>query len=81
MSNLIYEVNKDFPFDKLSLANPNGIQGGAFFSKLSLNNDTPFLFQTPKCLTKNGIIKTEKKYIVIYYLQKIMMSSLSFFKI
>ena len=26
-----YDVNNDFPFDKLSLGNPNGIQGGSFF--------------------------------------------------
>ena len=51
---------KQFPLDDITLANPQGLQGGAFFSKLKLlgNNIT---IQTPRCKTKNGIVKTEKK--------------------
>ena len=54
-----FEKNQ-FPLDDITLANPQGLQGGAFFSKLKLlgNNIT---IQTPRCKTKNGIVKTEKK--------------------
>ena len=60
MSNLVHVANAQFQFDSLTLANPHGLQGGAYFSKLRINDD-PVLIQTPKCLTKNGIHKTEKK--------------------
>jgi len=60
MSNSIYQANAEFPFDTLTLANPHGLQGGAYFSKLHMSGE-PVLIQTPKCLTKNGIHKTEKK--------------------
>ena len=57
----MYDANDKYPFSEISLANPHGIQGGAFFSKIQLKDDSPFLFQTPKCLTKNGIVHTDKK--------------------
>ena len=60
MSNSVQLPNEQFDFSSLSLANPQGLQGGAYFSKLKLNGE-PFLIQTPKCSTKNGIHKTEKK--------------------
>ena len=60
MSNSVQLPNEQFDFNSLSLANPQGLQGGAYFSKLKLNGE-PFLVQTPKCSTKNGIHKTEKK--------------------
>ena len=50
-------------FDTLSnitLANPHGMQGGAYFSKLTISGK-PLLIQTPKCSTKNGIHMTDKK--------------------
>ena len=61
MSSITYDINQEFPFDKLSLANPHGIQGGAYFSKIRMGDDEPFLFQTPKCFTKSGIVSTDKK--------------------
>ena len=60
MSNSIQLANADFTFSNLTLANPQGLQGGAYFSKLRVG-DEPVLIQTPKCYTKNGIHKTEKK--------------------
>ena len=60
MSVVTYDVNQEFPFDQLSLENPHGVQGGAYFSKIKINGN-PFLFQTPKCSTKAGIVTTEKK--------------------
>lgn len=61
MTEPIYTFKKSvFPYDELSLANPHGLQGGAYFSKLKLLGKT-ISFQTPKSKTKNGIIKTDKK--------------------
>jgi hypothetical protein len=57
----IYSFDKEiFPFDDVTLANPQGLQGGAFFSRLKLLGN-PITVQTPRCKTKNGIIRTEKK--------------------
>ena len=58
--NQIYQVNKDFDFSKLTLANPNGLQGGAYFTKLKIDNG-PLYIQMPRSLSKQGIVKTEKK--------------------
>lgn len=60
MSDSIQLANADFTFSNLTLANPQGLQGGAYFSKLRVGGE-PVLIQTPKCCTKNGIHKTEKK--------------------
>ena len=51
----------DKNFDKLFLANPTRLQGGAYFSKLFLEENSPVVFQTPKSSTKNGLIMTTKK--------------------
>ena len=61
MNDIYYNLDTTFPFDQLSLAAPRSMQGGGYFSKIFIDTDTPFLFQTPKCYTKKGIIKTEKK--------------------
>jgi len=53
-------INNDFNFNGLSLAHPNGLQGGSYFTKLSLNNESLYL-QTKRCKTKQGIVKTIKK--------------------
>jgi len=61
MDDPIYTASPhDFPFPDLALANPQGLQGGAYFSRLKLFEDK-ILIQMPKCQTKNGIHKTEKK--------------------
>ena len=56
----IIEPNSNFDFTKLSLAQPTGIQGGAYFTKL-LYNAKPLYIQTPKSLTKQGFVKNGKK--------------------
>jgi hypothetical protein len=59
--NKLYRFDtKTFPFEELSLANPNGVQGGAYLSKLRLSSNK-FLIQTPNSTTKKGIVKTDKK--------------------
>jgi hypothetical protein len=60
MDNII-EPNSNFDFSKLSLAHPLGIQGGAYFTKI-LYNSKPLYIQTTKSLTRQGFVKTGKKY-------------------
>lgn len=60
MDNII-EPNESFDFSKLSLAHPVGIQGGAYFTKIEFNKK-PLYIQTSKSLTRQGFVKTGKKY-------------------
>ena len=60
MDNII-EPNEFFDFTKLSLAHPSGIQGGAYFTKIE-HNKKPLYIQTCKSLTRQGFVKTGKKY-------------------
>jgi hypothetical protein len=60
MENII-EPNESFEFSKLSLAHPSGIQGGAYFTKIEYNSK-PLYIQTAKSLTRQGFVKTGKKY-------------------
>jgi hypothetical protein len=60
MENII-EPNDSFDFSKISLAHPTGIQGGAYFTKIEFNKK-PLYIQTSKSLTRQGIVKSGKKY-------------------
>ena len=60
MNNII-EPNENFDFTKLSLAHPTGVQGGAYFTKIEYNKK-PLYIQTLKGQTKQGFVKTGKKY-------------------
>ena len=60
MDNII-EPNESFDFSKVSLAHPVGIQGGAYFTKIEYGGK-PLYIQTSKSSTKQGFIKTGKKY-------------------
>ena len=53
--------DSSFDFTKLSLAHPSSIQGGAYFTKV-LYNGAPLYIQTSKCLTKQSIVKSGKKF-------------------
>ena len=59
MDNII-EPDNSFNFSYISLANPTGIQGGAYFTKIQ-NNGKALYIQTPKSLTKQGFVKNGKK--------------------
>lgn len=54
----IIEPSPDFNFSKVSCSPPNNI-GGSYFTRLFYNNK-PMYIQTPKSLTKQGIIKGKK---------------------
>ena len=58
---LIFEADSDFDFSKLSLGQPQPVQGGSFFTKTSIDNKDIFI-QFPKCKTKQGIVQSERKY-------------------
>lgn len=60
MDNII-EPNDMFDFSKISLAHPVGIQGGAYFTKIEFANKSLYI-QTLKSLTRQGIVKSGKKY-------------------
>ena len=60
MENII-EPNESFDFSKLSLAHPVGIQGGAYLTKIEYNKK-PLYIQTSKSQTRQGFVKTGKKY-------------------
>jgi hypothetical protein len=60
MENII-NPTENFDFSKLTLAQPVGIQGGAYFTKI-LNNSKPLYIQTTKSLTRQGFVKSGKKY-------------------
>ena len=56
---MIYQANREFPFDKLTLV-PSTIVNGSFFTKY-LISETPLYIQAPKCFSKNGLVKTGKR--------------------
>lgn len=60
MENIV-EPNESFDFSKITLAHPSGIQGGAYFTKIEYIGK-PLYIQTTKSLTRQGIVKTGKKY-------------------
>lgn len=60
MDIIIIEPTVDFDFSKLYLGPPTSITGGAFFTRMYYNNK-PLCVQVPKCLTKQGLIKSGKK--------------------
>jgi hypothetical protein len=58
--NSITSIEDFETLSSITLANPHGMQGGAYFSKLQISGK-PLFIQTPKCSTKNGIHITDKK--------------------
>jgi len=59
MDNIV-EATIDFDFSKLYLGPPASITGGAYFTKIFYNSK-PLYIQTPKCLNKQGFVKSGKK--------------------
>jgi hypothetical protein len=56
----IFDTNSQFEFDKISLTTPTTISGGVHFSKILINKKQLYV-QSPKCKTKQGIVKSGKK--------------------
>ena len=60
----IIEPTIDYDFSKLYLGPPSTLAGGSYFTRIMYNNNKILHFQTPKCLTKQGFIKSGKKFFV-----------------
>ena len=67
MAKNIIKPSGDFDFSSLTLNQPYAIQGGSYFTKL-LNSGEQLYIQTPKCLTKSGIVKSGTKYYTDFIL-------------
>ena len=61
MENNIMLMDAPFDGEKITLCNPNGIQGGSYMTKLNYCGTQSLYFQTPKIKTKQGIVITDKK--------------------
>lgn len=61
MTNIIIPNVNTFDFDLLRLLPAGGIQGGAYFTKFEYNNK-PLYIQTCKTYTKQGLVKSGKRY-------------------
>ena len=63
-----YEPNKSFEYDKVTLENPRPVQGGSYFTKMTMEPNKLVYIQFPKCHTKQGIIATKRgKYCDLMY--------------
>jgi hypothetical protein len=78
MENII-EPNESFDFSKLTLTHPSGIQGGACFTKIEYNKK-PLFIQTVKSNTRQGFVKTGKKYYCDLMFDKNSESLLNWFE-
>jgi hypothetical protein len=57
----IHDPTDNFSFDTLKLSKPVTAPGGSYFIKFTVNN-APLYIQPPKCKTKQGFLKTGKRY-------------------
>jgi hypothetical protein len=62
--NDIIEPAIDYDFSKLYLGPPSTLAGGSYFTRIMYNNNKILHLQTPKCLTKQGFVKSGKKFFV-----------------
>ena len=60
----IIEPTIDYDFSKLYLGPPSTLAGGAYFTRMMYNSNKLLYLQTPKCLTKQGFVKSGKKIFV-----------------
>ena len=62
MSNNIFDLNENLDYSQINLGNPTLINNNIHFSKLTHGNLNKNIYiQFPKCITKNGIVKTSNK--------------------
>ena len=59
---MIYETNESFDFGKnIHYLSPKSIPGGNYFIKCQSPGNNPLYIQTPKCVSKQKLVKTGKK--------------------
>ena len=64
----IYKADDSFDFSSITLANPQPVQGGSFYTKLSVGLDKPLYMQLSKCVTKQNIVEAMRgKYCDLMY--------------
>ena len=64
----IYKPDNSFDFNSITLANPQPVQTGSFFTKLSVESNKPLYIQLPKCITKQNIVEALRgKYCDLMY--------------
>lgn len=66
MTDYINLPNSTFDHDRLHLAPPNGLQGGAYFSMLYYK-DAPLYIQTPMCTSRQGVVSGKRPYIDLVF--------------
>lgn len=57
----ILEPNASFDFSQISCISPTSLSGGNYFIRTLTKKQEPLYIQSPKCLTKQGIVKSGKK--------------------
>ena len=57
----ILEPNASFDFSQISCISPTSLTGGNYFIRTLTKKHEPLYIQSPKCLTKQGIVKSGKK--------------------
>lgn len=57
----IIEPTMDYDFSNLYFGPPSTLAGGAYFTRIMYSTNKSLFIQTPKCLTKQGFIKSGKK--------------------
>jgi hypothetical protein len=64
----ICTIYDTFDFSKFILTHPESLQGGSFFTKLNISNDALYV-QTPKCISKQGVVSSsgKKSYIDLMF--------------
>ena len=64
----ICTIYDTFDFSKFILTHPESLQGGSFFTKLNISNDVLYV-QTPKCISKQGVVSSsgKKSYIDLMF--------------
>jgi hypothetical protein len=66
MTEYVHLPNSTFAHDRMHLAPPNGLQGGAYFSMLYYK-DTPLYIQTPVCTSRQGVVTGKRPYIDLMF--------------
>jgi hypothetical protein len=57
----IQEPSINYDFSTLCLGPPTTVAGGSYFTRIMHNNNKPLYIQTPKCLTRQGFVKSGKR--------------------
>ena len=59
---------ESFDYSRISLGEPQAIQGGSYYARLHLSHDGLVCVQLPRCTLKQGIVSTKKgKYCDLMY--------------